>query len=132
MGIKRFREPELTSPTIRWIGRKEQPNLVFATACRRILILLKLTMSAGFNGTVDFASGSPVSVNAVVQTMAKVLDVKVTIRHEGHTEEYIRFHTVDPTMRERFGVTPRISFEDGVRKLHAFLLQERNGAGQPA
>ena len=44
---------------------------------------LALTSAAGFSGTVDFASGSPVSVNAVVQTMAEVLDAEVTIRHEG-------------------------------------------------
>jgi UDP-glucose 4-epimerase len=93
---------------------------------------LKLTASGGFSGTVDFASGAPVSVNAVVQTMARVLDVKVTVRHEGHTEEYIRFHSADTTMRERFGVAPGISFEEGVRRLHAFLLKERDGAGQPA
>jgi nucleoside-diphosphate-sugar epimerase len=93
---------------------------------------LALMTSAGFSGTVDFASGHPVSVNAVVETMAKVLGAEVTIRHEGHTEEYIQFHTVDETMRERFGVVPSISFEDGVRRLHAFLLKERDGAGQPA
>ncbi len=93
---------------------------------------LQLAASAGFSGTVDFASGAPVSVNAVVQTMAKVLDVPVTIRHEGHTEEYIQFHTADRTMRERFGVVPSISFEDGVRRLHAFLQKDRDGAGQPA
>jgi UDP-glucose 4-epimerase len=93
---------------------------------------LTLTASSGFSGTVDFASGAPVSVNAVVQTMAKVLDVNVAIRHEGHTEEYIRFHSADATLRERFGVAPQVSFEDGVRRLHAFLLKERDGAGQPA
>ena len=84
---------------------------------------LKLTSSAGFSGTVDFASGTPISVNAVVQTMAKVLGADVAIRHEGHTEEYIQFHTVDQTMRERFGVRPSISFEDGVRRLRQFLEQ---------
>jgi len=84
---------------------------------------LKLTSSAGFSGTVDFASGAPVCVDAVVQTMAKVLGADVTIRHEGHTEEYIQFHTVDQTMRERFGVKPSISFEDGVRRLRHFLEQ---------
>jgi len=93
---------------------------------------LKLTASAGFSGTVDFASGSPTSVNTVVETMARVLDVKVTIRHEGHTEEYIQFHTVDKTMREKCGVAPTISFEDGVRKLHDHLIRENDGAGQPA
>ena len=45
--------------------------------------------------TVDFASGAPVSVNDVVRTMARVLGVDVTIRHEGATEEYIQFHSVD-------------------------------------
>ena len=86
---------------------------------------LTLTSSAGYSGTVDFASGSPVSVNAVVKTMAKALGVDVTIRHEGHTEEYIRFHTVDQTMRERFGVIPGIGFEEGVERLHQFLKQAR-------
>ena len=38
----------------------------------------------------------------------------------------------DQTMRERFGVTPSIAFEDGVRRLHHFLMQKKNGASQPA
>jgi hypothetical protein len=33
-------------------------------------------------------------------------------------------------MAERFGVVPRITFEDGVRRLHEFLVHERDG--QPA
>jgi nucleoside-diphosphate-sugar epimerase len=93
---------------------------------------LTLTSSAGYSGTVDFASGSPVSVNAVVETMAKVLGATVTVKHDGHTEEYIQFHSVDRTMRDRFGFAPAISFEDGVRRLHQFLIQEKDGAGQPA
>ncbi len=93
---------------------------------------LTLTSAAGFSGTVDFASGSPVTVDAVVETMARVLEAKVTIRHEGRTEEFIQFHTVDGTMRDRFGVTPGTSFEDGVRRLHRFLIRERDGADQPA
>jgi UDP-glucose 4-epimerase len=86
---------------------------------------LKLTASAGYSGTLDFASGSPVSVNAVAGTMAKVLGADLTIRHEGHTEEFIEFHSVDQTMRSRFGIEPSISFEDGVRRLQQFLLPGR-------
>jgi nucleoside-diphosphate-sugar epimerase len=93
---------------------------------------LTLTSAAGYSGTLDFASGAPVSVNAVVQTMARVLGANVTLRHEGHTEEYIQFRSVDITMREHFGVVPRIAFEDGVRRLHDFLAKQRDGAGQPA
>ena len=94
--------------------------------------LLKLTASAGERGTIDFASGTPISVDAVVQTMARVLDVDVTIRHEGHTEEFNEFRSVDRSMRDRFGVTPSIAFEDGIRRLHRFLIETQNGAGQPA
>jgi nucleoside-diphosphate-sugar epimerase len=93
---------------------------------------LALTTAHGFSGTVDFASGSPVTVDAVVQTMAKVLGAEVTIRHEGHTEEFIEFRSVDKTMRERFGVTPSIAFEDGIRRLHEFLLEHKSDANQPA
>jgi nucleoside-diphosphate-sugar epimerase len=82
---------------------------------------LALTSAAGYSGTVDFASGTPVSVNAVVQTMARVLDASVTIRHEGQTEEYIQFRSADTSMRDRFGFVPRVAFEDGVRRLHEFL-----------
>ena len=136
-------EPE-RKITTRWLrgamgGQREFPvrgngeNLIdFMYVDDAVDGFLKLTASAGFSGTVDFASGSPVSVNTVVTTMAKVLGADVTIRHEGHTEEYIQFHSVDQTMRERFGVTLSISFEDGVRRLHECLLKERDGAGQPA
>jgi len=93
---------------------------------------LTLTAAVGHSGTVDFASGAPVSVNTVVETMARVLEADVTIRHEGHTEEFIEFRSVDRAMRDRFGVAPTIGFEDGVRRLHRFLMEQQNGAGQPA
>ena len=83
--------------------------------------LLALLEAAGERLTVDFASGAPVSVNDVVNTMASILGVKVTVRHEGVVPEYIQFHSVDMTMRERFGIGPSISFADGLRRLSAFL-----------
>src|SRR6185312_7836466 len=86
---------------------------------------LALAKAAGFSGTVDFASGAPVTVNEVVTTMARVLGVDVAIKHDGHTEEYIQFHSVDHTMSERFGVRPSIGFEDGVKRLHMFLTHGR-------
>jgi nucleoside-diphosphate-sugar epimerase len=82
---------------------------------------LALLEAAGERLTVDFASGAPVSVNDVVNTMASILDVKVTVRHEGVVPEYIQFHSVDKTMRERFGIGPSTSFADGLRRLSAFL-----------
>jgi nucleoside-diphosphate-sugar epimerase len=85
---------------------------------------LRLTAAAGFDGTIDFASGAPVSVNDVIRTMARVLDVEVTLAHTGHTEEYIQFRSADRTMRDRFAFAPSVSFEDGIRRLHEFLGHE--------
>ncbi len=82
---------------------------------------LALVKAQGARLTVDFASGSPVTVNDIVKTMASTLGVDVTVRHEGLVPEYIQFQSADPTMRERFGMTPAIPFADGLKRLAAFL-----------
>ena len=91
--------------------------------------LLALIAAAGFSGTVDFASGAPVSVNDILGTMARTLGVDVTLRHQGHTEEYIQFRSVDTTLRDRFGVVPRVSFEEGFRRLQEFLACDATAKG---
>ena len=83
---------------------------------------LALVKASGARLTVDFASGAPVTVNDIVTTMAATLGVKVTVRHEGVVPEYIQFHSADTTMREQFGVSPSISFADGLKRLAAFLV----------
>ncbi len=90
---------------------------------------LDLVQARGTSATVDFASGAPVSVNHVVRTMARILGVDVTIRNEGTVAEYIEFRSVDTAMRDRVGVKPARSFEDGLRELRAFLdrSSERRG-----
>jgi nucleoside-diphosphate-sugar epimerase len=82
---------------------------------------LALVKAAGARLTVDFASGSPVTVNDIVHTMASTLGVDITVRHEGVVPEYIQFQSADPTMRERFGFAPSVSFADGLTRLSAFL-----------
>lgn len=88
---------------------------------------LSLVKARGTRLTVDFASGTPVTVNQVVRAMADVMGVDVRVRHEGHTEEFIEFRTVDATMRERFGFAPTISLPDGLRKLRAHLETAAHG-----
>ena len=63
---------------------------------------------AATRGTVDFASGAPVSVNDVVQTMARALGVEVTVRHEGTPRSTSSSAPSITTMRERFGFVPTI------------------------
>ena len=87
--------------------------------------LLALIKARGTTATVDFASGTPVTVNEIVQAMARVLDVPVTVRHQGETEEYIGFWTEDRTLQERFGIVPSIAFDDGLRRLAAFFDKDR-------
>lgn len=85
---------------------------------------LALVKAKGEKRTVDFASGSPISVNDVVQAMARILDVKVNIQHEGHVPEYIEFLSADRTMPERFGIRPSIAFEAGLERLRAHLREQ--------
>ena len=84
---------------------------------------LALVKASGARLTVDFASGTPVSINDIVNTMASTLGVDVTIRHEGTVAEYIEFRSADTAMRDRFGMAPTISFADGLERLSAFLSQ---------
>jgi len=82
---------------------------------------LALVQAKGERRTVDFASGSPISVNDVVHAMAKAIGAEVTIKHEGHVPEYIEFRSVDGTMRDHFGVKPAIAFDAGLERLRAHL-----------
>jgi UDP-glucose 4-epimerase len=94
--------------------------------------MLRLVQAAGTSTTVDFASGAPVSVNAVVQAMARTLGVDVSVRHQGVTEEYIQFHSIDRSMNDRFGFAPTLSFDAGLRRLVEFFERERHAAGGAA
>jgi UDP-glucose 4-epimerase len=106
--------------TIRGDGRNLIDFMHVDDAVDGFLALLK---AKGEKLTVDFASGTPVSINDIVATMASTLGVEVSVRHEGTVAEYIEFRSVDTTMRERFGAAPTISFADGLGRLSAFLAQ---------
>ncbi|HYE86314.1 MAG TPA: NAD-dependent epimerase/dehydratase family protein [Vicinamibacterales bacterium] len=90
---------------------------------------LALVRATGEKRTVDFASGSPLSVNGVVQAMAQELGVAVTVRHEGHVPEYIEFRSADTTMRDRFGVAPSITLAAGLERLRTHLQDGDQGLG---
>jgi nucleoside-diphosphate-sugar epimerase len=90
---------------------------------------LALVKAQGQSATVDFASGRPVSIDDVVQSMASALGVTVTLRHEGDVPEYIQFRSVDRTMREQFGIAPMVGFADGFQRFHKFFRNEAHVAG---
>jgi UDP-glucose 4-epimerase len=82
---------------------------------------LTLLRASGTSMTVDFASGTPTTIDDVVAAMARALEVEITVRHDGHVAEYIEFRSADATMRDRFGMTPSIVFEDGLKRLAGFF-----------
>jgi UDP-glucose 4-epimerase len=86
--------------------------------------LLRVVADATFSGTVDLASGTPLTIDELVAAMARAVGVEVEVRHEGEVPEYIEFRSADTTMRERFGFTPAVSFTDGIRRLHEFFRHE--------
>jgi UDP-glucose 4-epimerase len=85
---------------------------------------LALLSARGTSATVDFASGNPRSIDEVVFAMAQALGVEVSVRHEGLVPEYIQFRSADRTMRDRFGVTPRVSFAEGFARFSQFFASE--------
>ena len=106
-----------------FVVRGDGENLIdFMYVDDAVAGFLALVKARGTSATVDFASGTPVSVNQVVRTMARLLGAEVTIRHEGRVAEYIEFRSVDTAMRDRFGVQPSRSFEQGLQELRQFLI----------
>jgi UDP-glucose 4-epimerase len=86
--------------------------------------MLRVVRDTSFSGTVDLAARTPVTIDAIVNVMARVAGVDLTIRHEGHVEEYIEFTSADDAMRTRFGFTPSILFDQGIQRLHDFFAHE--------
>jgi UDP-glucose 4-epimerase len=82
---------------------------------------LSLVRASGARLTVDFASGTPITVNQVVRAMAQVSGAEIEVRHDGHTEEFIEFRSVDRTMRERFGFAPTTPLHEGLARLRDHL-----------
>ena len=106
-----------------FVVRGDGENLIdFMYVDDAVAGFLALVKARGTSATVDFASGTPVSVNQVVRTMARLLGAEVTVRHEGRVAEYIEFRSVDTAMRDRFGVQPSRSFEQGLQELRQFLI----------
>jgi nucleoside-diphosphate-sugar epimerase len=91
--------------------------------------LFRLIATAGDTRlTVDFASGRPTPVAEVVRNMAEAIGYDIAIELEGSTEEYIEFRSVDRTMADEFGFVPSIPFQEGFRRLAAFVAEHQDAA----
>jgi UDP-glucose 4-epimerase len=77
---------------------------------------------------VDFASGTPVTVEALVRTAAATFGIEPRIEFSGQVPEYIEFRSADPVMGERYGFTPRVPLPEGLRRLAAHLAADGRAA----
>jgi nucleoside-diphosphate-sugar epimerase len=78
--------------------------------------------------TLDLASGNPTAVADVVRAMASAIDCDIAIDLDGVTEEYIEFRSGDTTLKEQFGFEPRVSFDEGFRRLASFTAEHHSAA----
>ena len=68
------------------------------------------------------------SIGDIVRTMARVVGADIRIACDGVTDEYIEFRSADGTMADRFGVVPRIPFEQGFDSLRRFVADHEGAA----
>ena len=112
-----------------FVVRGDGKNLIdFMYVDDAVDALLRVVGDTNFSGTVDLASGSPLTIDEVVAAMASAVGVEIEVRHEGDVPEYIEFRSADTAMRERFGFAPTVSFADGIRRLHEFFRHQTASA----
>jgi UDP-glucose 4-epimerase len=76
------------------------------------------------SGTLDLASGTPMTIDETVAAMSRAVEARIDCRHEGTVPEYIAFRSIDRTMRERFAFAPATAFETGFRRLYEFYRNQ--------
>lgn len=83
--------------------------------------IMKVISSKERNATVDFASGNPLTINALVEKASRVFGIpEVKITHEGSVPEFINFYTTGQEMYDMFGFKPTTKLSDGLSKLLNF------------
>ena len=73
---------------------------------------------------VDFASGTPLTIDELVETAAATFGKPARIRHTGSVPEYIEFSVSTERMERLFGFRPEIRLAEGLRRLRRHLEGE--------
>jgi len=84
--------------------------------------LLKVVTAAHANVTVDFTKGEFTTIEHLVRTTAEIFGVApVRIHKEGVSNERILWYSFPRAMEDLFGFQPRVTYEEGIRRLADFL-----------
>lgn len=87
-------------------------------AARGLLAAIRNPVS---DETFDFCAGSAVTLNEFADRVGRTFGHTFELRHEGESPEYIRFRASPEGMVKAFDVRPRISLEEGLKRLDKWL-----------
>jgi nucleoside-diphosphate-sugar epimerase len=88
--------------------------------------ILRLLAAPDSGGIYDCASAAPLSVRSLVERAATTFGLTAEITCAGDVPEYIRFYSVDQTMRDRYGFAPRIPLEEGLVRFADFYKRSQS------
>ena len=119
--VRRFAFEQLPRFTIRGDGRNYIDAMYVEDTIQGILSVLE---SDKGDLTVDFCSGTPLTINELVRVAARTFGfTEVEIEHTGQVPEYINFYASGETMARLFGFRPQVSLEEGLQRFAEFLRQ---------
>jgi nucleoside-diphosphate-sugar epimerase len=116
--IRRFAFEKDPRFTIRGDGH----NLIDAMHVDDAIRAIQLLVTTPERGAIaDCASGHPISLKNLAETVAQVFGLQAELTYVGSVPECIEFHSVDDTMRTKYQFTPRIELSEGLERFAAFL-----------
>ena len=72
----------------------------------------------------NIASGVQTSVLGIVKTIEKVMGRKVEIEYQPEVEGDIKINYFDISKAQRYGYNPKVTLEEGIRKVIRYLVSE--------
>jgi len=102
-------------------GRNLIDAMYVEDAVRALMLILQAREGVATHLTLDLSAGRPQTILDLVRTAAGIFDLDAQVTCAGTVAEYIQFRSGDRSMAERYGFAPRVSLEDGLRRLAAHL-----------
>jgi UDP-glucuronate 4-epimerase len=117
--VRRFAFERVPQFTVRGDGRNYIDAMYVEDAIRGVLAVIE---SEHGNLTVDFCSGSPLTINEVVEIAARTFGLSdLEIEHTGQVPEYINFSVSRDAMERWFRFRPQVPLEEGLQRFADFL-----------
>jgi UDP-glucose 4-epimerase len=125
--VRQFSQERDPRFSVRGDGRNMIDAMYVDDAVRALLLVLEEPDSTATSMTLDLSGGRQLTIAELVRSAAGVFGLEPQITYSGAVAEYIEFRSGDRTMAERYGFAPRVSLEEGLRRLAAHL----GGRGDP-